>query len=912
MNDTSIDTATSQFAGNDVTFSITSENADALQVITIKDGLYTRTPLSSLSDITLATNEQMTLVFPKGDEAKIQINGVNMLGVGKQLHWNTSVNGTGTDSAAPDDVVTYSHGDGDSCVHTLAHGEANNTRLFTFEEQLLTDPNGLVVTFTAKEVAYVLLCEDNFAGGSTQEYDYSGEYVEAENIIRSEQLPNASTRFGYEFKGWAFEEDAETADIPAEPEDNRRISNLKAFFNDEENQKYITRIDETTKVRHLYAVWDINDEASYVHIYKSVPEPGNQKTLFTFDVAISGTYKASGQQDQNVSASGSFTLLHGEYAVMHNTCDQEGGWIRSDIEIHNADRTVKTRLEPIIAKAGQQYTNGGFDSTESIRVSERQVAYYDTAVSIPAATTDHPITRDEANRLVSWNSVEAGGTVIFTNTRQTRDITVKKILDSNETTGVFKFSASYTDGTEATNDWVKLDLEDFTLNNGESRVLQVPVGSVLTVTESGTNLVDYTVTASHTTPQTADMIVLETEVTQNNVTTYYRSASLEVTVDDTIIFTNTLIRYPVKFIKTDETGVVKQDESNVVLAFFNLDAETYNIGTSLFSNKGNKGVFYLSDDENEPLYAGHVYTLTETFVDGDYKGLVDPVSITVSGKTGEEFRFRDKNGNEVPDITAEYNQTDELWEIRVRNRKYREITVRKELNDPSVYQREFTFSGGYTLDGKKYGLDRRVFNDKKPYTFTLTPTGGAIAETVLSIPVDATLFYVFEDTSLPVDKASTELVVEVYETTLVFTGQDTATLNETTKTGKSSSGSDIYSPTCKIAKIENDGMVIFTNTVSTGSRRVILRKVKESGDYYASLSGASLTFRARVNGGEVRDVEGNVLGTYQSGGSGVFWIGELKYGTYYLQESSPAEKWFVLTVGDTVEISRPLNTDPRV
>lgn len=54
-----------------------------------------------------------------------------------------------------------------------------------------------------------------------------------------------------------------------------------------------------------------------------------------------------------------------------------------------------------------------------------------------------------------------------------------------------------------------------------------------------------------------------------------------------------------------------------------------------------------------------------------------------------------------------------------------------------------------------------------------------------------------------------------------------------------------------------------------------------------------------------------------SGASGVFWVGELPYGTYYLEETAPtkengtgttaysnnAGKWFYLVVGDDVVMS---------
>ncbi len=67
----------------------------------------------------------------------------------------------------------------------------------------------------------------------------------------------------------------------------------------------------------------------------------------------------------------------------------------------------------------------------------------------------------------------------------------------------------------------------------------------------------------------------------------------------------------------------------------------------------------------------------------------------------------------------------------------------------------------------------------------------------------------------------------------------------------------------------------------------------------------------------VSDSAGNV--SFTSNASGVYFIGKLPYGVYYLHESSPNNCWFILTVkDDTAEGSRdgatvsgPSNVDPR-
>ena len=771
VNDTAIPNI--NFNGGNVTFNITSDSSEALQVITQKNGVYVRVPLTSLDAITLAPGEQRSLVFPKGDEKNIKINGVNLLGVGKQLNWNTSINGTDTATAADNATVTYTHNT--DCEHELAHGKANNTMPFNFAEKLLTDENGLVVTFTAKEVAYALLCEDNFpagfSGGGTQEYGYGQDYVENENEHHEQLLPNPSTLFGYEFKGWAYTANAKIADIPAEPEADRKIADLNSFFMDAANSGYLEHVDTTT-VRRLYAVWAINNEAGYVYVYKSVPEPGNQKTPFTFNVSISGTYQATGKQDQTVSDSGSFTLMNGEYAVLHSECVPEIGKIQTDITIHNADRTVKedangdTITYRLLAQPPTPYQNGTFNSTENFSVTETAVPYYSTAIDVRAQTTGHPITKTDAERKISWNSAETGGTVIYTNTRETSVITVKKVLVSNESTGTFEFHASYTDGDSSTNDERTVNLDDFSLVTpaGEKR-LTIPKGVNLTISEYGTNLVDYETTAVHTAPTAEAMTVTPTESVSGSATTYTRAVGLdEVTVDDTITFTNTLIRYPVKLIKVDQTWAVNPDGSNVVEAFFKLDDVNHNLGTNLYPNDINKGVFYLSTDSGrEPFYAGHTYTLEETWTEDGYEGLEGPVSIKVSGKTGSEFTFTDKaTGNPVTDLRATFNTTDNVWEIRVRNQAVKEITVVAELSDPLFSQREFNYSYSYTYDGE-------TVND----SFTLSPTTSTSAKKVLLIPVNATNLVITEDVTQTVNEVG-DTIFDTYDIKVNGTTADKA------------------------------------------------------------------------------------------------------------------------------------------
>ena len=89
-----------------------------------------------------------------------------------------------------------------------------------------------------------------------------------------------------------------------------------------------------------------------------------------------------------------------------------------------------------------------------------------------------------------------------------------------------------------------------------------------------------------------------------------------------------------------------------------------------------------------------------------------------------------------------------------------------------------------------------------------------------------------------------------------------------------------------------------------GSRKVMLRKVKEADGATAVLEGAKFSISKTENGDPItiKDDEDNdfVLNNTNlvSDGDGVFFVGKLDYGTYYIRESSPNTKTFEFVISD--------------
>ncbi|MBQ9041555.1 MAG: Cna B-type domain-containing protein [Eggerthellaceae bacterium] len=108
--------------------------------------------------------------------------------------------------------------------------------------------------------------------------------------------------------------------------------------------------------------------------------------------------------------------------------------------------------------------------------------------------------------------------------------------------------------------------------------------------------------------------------------------------------------------------------------------------------------------------------------------------------------------------------------------------------------------------------------------------------------------------------------------------------------------------------IQEDGVNVIWS-YNTGSAKVVLRKVAYEDGSYDSLQGAVFTvYKGRsTRPYVVRHDDGTqeTLSGLQSGDAGVFWIGVLPYGTYYLEETTTpsgfdaSRKWFRLDINES-------------
>lgn len=844
-----------------VTFGLSSSEG-ALQVVNARDGLYGRTPMTAeeLSHITVADGDYIWLAVPYGVvkeivggettwvKRHITITGTNELGPGWLLSAKSELNGEARDTFTGS--LTGTNAD---------YTSVKNQNPFGFNEVLEIDPEGIVITFTAIQNPHTLVLDDNYptTGVRTREvyfdtkdntassYGYDIVYGQEETLYYD--LPTTSTRIGYIFLGWDPDPDwmanhpdyETTGDKPAYTTGSAagwRIDPLTDFF---QNDTDPTELDS---VKTLYAVWDSDADSQIVYIYKEVPEPGDQEKAFTFTVNMTGEFKYQSRNSNNgswknqttpvtlayVGANhGPYELKNGEYLKLEsfqfippesNTRDYP--YIQIKINMYNADNELQyTDILKWIGseKNGNKYKALEFDVEYSVSENNYSAAphYYDTTLSRIVQTETYPLMLGDSTdtttvplegvegRVVTWTETDAGGTVVFTNTRQTADVTVKKVLESDSSVaGVFSFTASYALSGATT------DLGAFSVTSGtEGYTLEdIPVGAVLTVREVGTLLNDYETTVRQ---GETDMTVTETTSTSGSTTTYARAVDYSVAKGDAeITYTNKLKSYPVTFYKVD------QDGNAGVPSYFTLAASTGEIGRRLYPSQTGTGEFFpgTSGLSNE-LYVG-TYTLTETFVGTNFLPLEGPVTLTLSSKDGGTLTS--SNTDYVVIEKVDDSDPAQGFKVYVYNQRIVKLKIEKVLDDPilsSTRAFQFHIQYEYQLLGKTVRYDNA--GD------LLSVRSGSPA--TISIPVNA---------KLTITEVLSETDAATYDTSVVRTD------HEGTADAKIEGTTYIYSsdPDSNhgIVLAENEGDTItFTNvrkTVDVTIRKTVLAD-DTSGDF---------------------------------------------------------------------------------
>jgi len=197
---------------------------------------------------------------------------------------------------------------------------------------------------------------------------------------------------------------------------------------------------------------------------------------------------------------------------------------------------------------------------------------YETSYAITNGGTETvPLTSGESYTYGTVAAANGGDRITFTNNAKTVEITVKKLVATDDKTGDFTFTATLKNGATAIADYpiyglASPELTDaggqisFTLADGATNVLTIPVGALLTVQETGVSnttdpatLADYGVTA-------ASAYTVSGAAYDSAATTSWDEESRLYTVkkapavDLTVTFNNGPAGVDVKFLKVDSYG----------------------------------------------------------------------------------------------------------------------------------------------------------------------------------------------------------------------------------------------------------------------------------------------------------------------------------------------------------------------
>ena len=750
----------------DVTFGISAGEANTLYIVNEKHGVYDRVAVEDVSNIVVKQGETLRLAVPRASGKTITISGTNTLGAGYDLLWDITMDG-------------QPHG-------TPNSGSQSNGKDFSFSTQLVVDPVGVDVTFSHQKRDRTLVLDDNYAGGSKSEV-----YFELEASHYS--LPLTSTRFGYVFRGWATESSATSADYGTGTAQTS-IDDLDAFFGEE-------------TVKTLYAVWEARMDANTVYVYKTVPAPGSQDKPFTFTVGFAGTYDYNNSRynDDSFTEMGSFELKSGEYLVIESSKESQQSsryaFVNAIVTVYDVDGNEDAGRSKTISWTSKYASAGTFQSDFSMYVRENDYSgeHYDTSVEILASTrpagsnAEDDLKPNDNGREVNWLNTDPGGSIMFTNTRQTSDVTLKKVLEPDGEK-FFKFSATIEDG-----DGNILPLNDIHIssrNESGYTFRDVPVGAKLTLREvlgdGDSSNYDTTVSLGEGTPEACDA---------NNG---YVLTVPEI--DTTVTFTNKLRSQRIEFHKVDDAG-------NAVEAQFRLDG----VDRILFAG-GDTGTLFYSGE----MFVG-TYMLREDWVQPGYLGLNRPLRVEVKH---DEVAVTATDAADADNIRSVVQNDDGTWVVTIVNHKTVNLIIAETFVDELLPARTFYY---------------RVVIDGGAATYYAV---AANSEKVISVPVGAKVEITqLMGVTLGEDTVETPLDTTLYDTTTVAVATDPEDVIE---------DGDQSEACFQIASMPNSaGTVTFTNT----RKRVSVKLIKV-GVHVQGAPEFSFTAQVKTPAGQAIDVQG--------------------------------------------------------
>lgn len=604
-----------------VTFSLTAEDTQTLYVVNKATSIFDRVKLTDLNNITIPAGETLRLAIPYGKDKNITINGTNALGVGKVLKTSSYLPGQTEPHLEP--------------VYT------DNGQTFTYSEQLVEDHSGVKILFEEEQREYVLILSDPEGTGRNtgdHEFDYSYDEISAADT-RYFTLDETRSSTGYIFAGWSNTPGASEPDYVVNDDITQELDLLEIF-----SDSYVeTDNQNQTKVRRLYAVWKINNEAGKFYVYKEAPLPGAPDQEFTFTVDLDAPYTYRNRSG-TVSDSDEFTLKNGEYLLIERDIETGTGgtphiWLK--VTRYNARGRV---LEGPFTMGQVINTNNTITVTNQnyrVTVTENSYPNYNTTLDILAQTDSQGFKAIKDNdRQFHWTDPNTGGTTLFTNTRKTADVTLKKKLIDPEIIDPdrrFSFTVELVDEEKDYSYTLSESESQISLHSNDEYTLHdLPVNALLRITETGTQNYDVSAaSANGSSDLNSDDRIYEFRIPQSG---------------ETVTFTNELRKVKVELYSVDENGDPFRDAAYMVPG----DQDPHYPYPD--------GSFYSKD----PMYLGS-FTVTQTWCDDAYEQITSPITFTISGTddpdTNDGMAVTADNAN----YRAEYDSAAKTWKIYIIN-----------------------------------------------------------------------------------------------------------------------------------------------------------------------------------------------------------------------------------------------------